>query len=302
MPGLQVDRRRALAPAALVHGGDRGVQRLQERDDAVGVPVGAADQRTPGADAGVGDADAAGVLGEAGDLVEAVVEGVQLVLGGVQEVAGRHLGVPSTGVEEGGGGGQVVQTAHQAVQGGDLVHRADRVVLGEAGGDPQQEVLGRLDGLAGDRVAEQVAAVQGAQSEVAEAVVGGRVDQRVEAGRVQPDERGRAVGDQTLAVAGGDGVGEGDDALGGGLGADADGQQPGGQPGVDRVLGDQTGGRLGGQLPQLGLVGVRGPAPQRGGGHPARVGAGEVGGQPGQGPQQGGTGSVGFPGRRHRGR
>lgn len=34
VPGLQVDRGGALAAAALVHGGDRGVQRLQERDDA----------------------------------------------------------------------------------------------------------------------------------------------------------------------------------------------------------------------------------------------------------------------------
>ncbi|EOY50224.1 hypothetical protein SLI_5516 [Streptomyces lividans 1326] len=56
--------------------------------------------------------------------------------------------MPGAGVEEGGGGGQVVQAAHQAVQRGDLVRRAERVVLGESGGDPQQEVLGRLDRLA----------------------------------------------------------------------------------------------------------------------------------------------------------
>ena len=43
------------------------------------------------------------------------------------------------------------------------------------------------------------------------------------------------------------------------------GQQPGGEPGVRRVLGDQPGGRLGGQRAQLGLVrpGVAGRAARR---------------------------------------
>ncbi|MCP9990876.1 hypothetical protein LUX09_10810 [Streptomyces albogriseolus] len=142
--------------------------------------------------------------------------------------------------------------------------------------------------------------MQGAQPEVAEPVVGVRVDQRVQPGRVEPDEGGGAVADQALPVPGGHRAGERGDALRGGLGTDAEGQQPGGEPGVRGVLGDQPGRRLGGQVPQLRLVGGGGPAAQRGGGHPAGVGVGQVGGQLGQGPQQRGPGAVALLG--HAGR
>ncbi len=101
--------------------------------------------------------------------------------------------------------------------------------------------------------------MQGAQPEVAESVVGAGVDQRVQTGRVELDEGGGAVGDQAFAVPGRDRPGERGDALRGGLGADGEGQQPGGEPGVGGVLGDQPGGRLGGQFPQLRLVGGGGP-------------------------------------------
>lgn len=296
VPGLQVDRGRALAAAALVDRRDRGVQRLEEGHDAVGVPVGAADQRTARADPGVGQADAARVLGEPGHLVVAVVDRVQLVQRGVQQIARGHLRVPGAGVEEGGGAGQVVQGAHQPVERGDLVQRAGGVVLGETGRDPEHEVLRGLDDLPGDRVAQQIAAVQGAQAEVAEAVVGARVErvvhQGVEPGRVQGDEVGRAVGDQALAVADGDRGGEGHRALVGRLLGDGLGQQPGGQPGVRRVLGDQPGGGLGGQGAQLGRVGGGVAAAQRGRGDPAGVGVGEIGGEPYEVTEQFGAGAV----------
>ena len=45
MPGLQVDAAGALAPTALVHRGDGGVERLQQRDDAVRLAVGPPDER-----------------------------------------------------------------------------------------------------------------------------------------------------------------------------------------------------------------------------------------------------------------
>ena len=292
VPGLQVDRGRALAPAALVDGGHRGVERVEERHDAVGVPVGTADQRTPGADAGVGQADAAGVLGEPGDLVVPVVDRLQLVLGGVQQVAGGHLRVPGAGVEEGGGGGQVGEGAHQPVERGDLVESPDRVVLGEAAGDAEHEVLGRLDDLAGVRVAQQVAAVHGAQAEVAEAVVGRRIDQGVEPLGVRGHESGGAVRDQALAVAGGDRLGEGGDALARGLLGDGAGQQAGGEPRVGGVLGDQTGGGLRREGPQLGLVRGGVAAPERGGGDPAGVGVGEIRGEVGEGTQQRAPGAL----------
>jgi len=81
-------------------------------------------------------------------------------------------------------------------------------------------VLRGLDDLPGQRVPQQVAAVQGAQPEVLEAVVGAvrqcLVDERVQPARVQGDEPGRAVGDQALAVADGDRGGEAVRALAGG--------------------------------------------------------------------------------------
>lgn len=204
--------------------------------------------------------------------------------------------MPGAGVEERGGGGQVVEPAHQPVQRRHFVHGALRLVLGQPGRDPQHEVLGRLDDLTGVRVAQQVPAVQGPQPEVAEAVVravGERaLHQRVEGGRVGGDERGGTVRDQALAVPDGDRGGEGDRALAGRLVRDGEGQQPGGEPGVRGVLGDQPRGGLGGQRPQLGLVRPGAAATQRGGGDPAGVGVGQIGGQAGQGPQQCGSRSV----------
>lgn len=205
--------------------------------------------------------------------------------------------MPGAGVEEGGGGRQVVEPAHQVVQRGDFAQGALGGVLGEPGGDAQHEVLRRLDDLPGDRVTQQVPAVQSPQPEVAEAVVGavgeGLVDQGVEGGGVQRDELGRPVRDQALAVSDGDRRREGDGTLTGGLVGDGQGEEPGREPGVRRVLGDQAGGGLGGQRAQLGLVRPGVAATQRGGGDPSGVGVGQIGGETGQGPQECGPGRVG---------
>lgn len=158
-------------------------------------------------------------------------------------------------------------------------------------------MLRGLDDLAGERVAQQIAAVQGPQPEVAEAVVGpvgeGLVDQLVECGGVQRDELGRTVRDQALAVPDGDRCREGDGALSCGLVRDGPGEEPCGEPRVGGVLGDQAGGGLGGQRAQLGLVRPGVAAAQCGGGHPSGVGVGQIGGEAGQGPQQCGPGRVG---------
>lgn len=201
------------------------------------------------------------------------------------------------GVEQGGGGGQVVEPVHQAVQGGHFLQGPLGGVLGQPGGDAQHEVLRGLGDLAGERVPQQVPAVQCPQPEVAEAVVRavgeGPVDQGVECGGVQGDELGRTVRDQALAVPDGDRGREGDGALSGGLVRDGPGEEPGGEPRVGRVLRDQAGGGLGGQRAQFRLVRPRAAAAQGGGGDPSGVGVGEIGGEAGQGPQQGGPGRVG---------
>ena len=240
-----------------------------------------------------GQADAAGVLGEPGHLVVAVVDRVQLVQRGVQQVAGGHLRVPGAGVEEGGGAGQVVQTAHQPVERGDLVHRGGRVVLGQTAGHPQHEVLRGLDDLTGDRVPQQVAAVQGAQAEVAEPVVAGRVDQRVQPGGVQR-RRTRRCGPRS----GPRGVRRrsrrrrtprpGRPPRRGSRGPAA-GRPAGeycGSSAISPAAASVASAR------SSAVVGAARAAAQRGGGDPAGVGVRQVGGQVRQGAQQRGAGPV----------
>ncbi len=290
VPGLQVDAGGALAAAALVDGGDGGVEGAQERHDAVGLAVGAADQAAARADARVGQADAAGVLGQAGDLRVAVVDRVQVVQRGVEQVAARHLRVPGAGVEERRRGGQVLQAAHQAVQLGHLAHGLLVVADRQATGDAEQEVLRGLDHLAGDRVAQQVAGLHGAQAEVLEAVVARGVDQRVQGGGVLGDELRGGVADQALGVADGDRGGEGRGALAVRLVDDLQGEQAGGQLRVLGVLGDHRRGGVHGQPAQLGEVRAGVAAAQRGSGDVAGVDLGEVGAAVGEQPQQGAAG------------
>ena len=77
VPGLEVDAGRAFALAALVDRGDRAVEGLQPRDDAVGQTVGAADERALRPHAVIGEADAAGELRELRDVGVAVVDGAR---------------------------------------------------------------------------------------------------------------------------------------------------------------------------------------------------------------------------------
>ena len=92
VPRLEVDARRALAPAALVHRGDRGVERAQQGDDAVGLAVGAPDQRAAGADPRARDADAAGELRQLRDLLVARVDRVEVVARGSRPGSTRTSG------------------------------------------------------------------------------------------------------------------------------------------------------------------------------------------------------------------
>ena len=102
VPGLEVDAGRALAPAALVDGGDRGIEGLEPRHDAVGQTVGARDEAVLRTDAVPGDADAARELRELGDVGVALVDAFEAVFGRVEQVAARHLGVGGPRVEQGG--------------------------------------------------------------------------------------------------------------------------------------------------------------------------------------------------------
>ena len=166
VPRLQVHAGRALALAALVDRGDRGVERLQPRHDAVAQAIGRADQRAARTDAGVAQADAAAELAELGHVHVALVDALQRILGRVEQEAARQLLVGGAGVEQRRRARQVVELRHAPVQ---RQRVAD--VLAQRAGDAQEELLRRLDHGARGRVAQQVAVVQRAQAEVVEALV-----------------------------------------------------------------------------------------------------------------------------------
>ena len=250
VPRLEVDARSALAPAALVDRGHRRVEGAQERHDAVGGAVGPADQRTARADPRERDADAAGELREPGDLLVARIDRVEVVARAVHEVARRHLGVPGAGVEQRRAAGQVGQRGHQPVE-------LDRLGRGpgQAGGDPEQEVLRGLDHQPAGGVPQEVAVVDGAQPEVLEPPVGVRVDREVELARVVLDEARGLVADQPLGVAERHRLAERHDALVADLLVDVAGQEARGEPGVLRLLADHLRRGLDRQPVQLGGAG-----------------------------------------------
>ncbi len=160
VPGLEVHARRALATATLVDRSHRTVESLEPRDDAVGQPVRSLDEGPPAADPRVGEPDATGVLRQPGYVAVPVVDGVEIVLGRVQEVAAGHLGVRRAAVEEGRRRREVFERGDQPVE-------LDRLLgcRGETARHPHEEVLRSLDHLAGLGVAEQVAVVHGAEPE-----------------------------------------------------------------------------------------------------------------------------------------
>ena len=246
VPGLQVDARRALAPSALVDGGHRGVEGLQPRDDAVGEPVGAPDQRSLGADAVPAHADAARVLGEPGDVGVALVDAIEGVLGRVEQVAARHLRVHGARVEQRRARRQVGQRRDQVVEVDGLLR-----VGAQPAGHPQEEVLRGLDHQAVVGVAQQVAVVHGAQTEELEVAVAAGVDGGVEGGRVGLHERGGVVADQSQTVAGAHRLGEPRDVLVADLLVDVGGQHAGRQLRVVGLLHDQAGGGADAQLVEL---------------------------------------------------
>ena len=138
-----------------------------------------------------GDADAAGELREAGDVGVALVDALEGVLGRVQQVARAHLGVPGAGVEQRGARRQVGERRHEVVEADGLVG-----VGGEAAGGAQEEVLRGLGDLAGLGMTEQVAVVDGAETEELELAVPIGVDGGVERGCVGGDELGDLVTDE----------------------------------------------------------------------------------------------------------
>ena len=279
VPRLEVDARGALAAAALVDRGDRGVEGPQPRDDAVGAAVRAADEGAPPPHPGERDADAAGELRQPGHLLVALVDRVELVARGVDEVARAHLGVAGAGVEQGRAARQVGQARHEPVEVDGLARGA-----GQAARDAEQEVLRRLDDQARRGVAQEVAVDDGAQPEVLEAAVVRGVEGDVELDGVGGDEGCRVVADEALRVAERDRLAERGDAVAAHLLVDVAREEPGGQAGVLRLLADELGGRLDREPVELGGRRPVVEAADRAGGDAQRVDLGQAVADPVDGP------------------
>ena len=278
VPAFEVDAGGALAAAALVDGGDRGVEGLEPRDDAVAEAVGADDQAVLGADAVPGDTDTAGELREAGDVGVALVDALEGVLGRVEQVAARHLRVGRARVEQGGRRREVGQRRHEVVELDGLVG-----IGGQAAGDSQEEVLRGLDDLAGLGVAEEVAVIDRAQAEELEVLVSLGVDGGVEFGGVGGDELEDVVADQAEGVAEGDRLREPGDILVADFFVDIGRQHAGGELGVVGLLDDEAGCGADRQLVELLGGGAVGEGGDRAGGDDHRVDAHQALGGTGDG-------------------
>jgi hypothetical protein len=118
-----------------------------------------------------GEPDAAGEFREHGDVFVGVVDALERVERRIVEIAGGHLRMFGAGVEEGRRGRHVIERCYEAIKLDGFVWGS-----GEAAGDAQKEVLRALDDAARDGIAEEIAIVDGAETEVFEEVGDAVVD------------------------------------------------------------------------------------------------------------------------------
>ena len=193
VPRLEVDAGRSLAATALVDRGDRAVEGLEPGDDAVRQAVGTPDEGTLRPYAVPCHAYATGELRELGDVGVALVDALEAVLRGVQQVAAGHLGVDGARVEQGRAGWQVLQGGDEPVEADGIV-RAGR----QPAGHSQEEVLGGLGDHAVLGVPKQIAVIDGAEAEELEEVVPVALDGVVQLAGVGRHELGHFGPDDSL--------------------------------------------------------------------------------------------------------
>ena len=218
------------------------------------------------------DADAAGELRQLGDLGVAVVDRVEVVPRGVDQVAGGHLRVPGAGVEQRRRAGQVGQRGHQPVEARSPrpacgTARRPRAAASTAGSRPP---AGWWGGAAGSgrrpcagrstRTGGRASASMASSSLRALALTNAR----------------RLVADQALGVPERDRLAERGDALAADLLVDVRRQQPRGEPRVLRLLADHLRRGLDREPVQLGGRGAVVQAADRPGRDAQRVDVGEV--------------------------
>ena len=282
VPALEVNAAGALAAAALVDRRHAGVEGLEPGHDAVALAVGAADQAAAGAHPVPGHADAAGELGQAGDVGVPLVNALQLVFWRVEQVAGRHLAVAGAAVEQRGAARQVLQRGDQPVELDRLFGR-----VGQASGHAHEEVLRGLHHLAGGGVAQQVAVVDRLEAEVAEQPGARLIDGRVELRAVGLHQGEHGVRHDADRVGGPRRAGEAHDALQADLAEDQAVQGPGGHEAVALVLDDQGGGHLHQELLELAVIDAVVEPVEDAVVEQRRVDVGDVGGVVGDEPGEG---------------
>ena len=187
VPCLKVGAAGALAFPALVDGEELVVVELEERDDALGLAVGALDVAAGAADCGPRSAEAARPLGEVGVFRDAALhDGLDGVVHLV-EVAGGELGVEGAGIEKGGRGGAEAAAFVEIVKADDPLLALGFLVFKETHGDAHPEELRGLDALVlvARLVDDEVAVVEGLYAEVVEIEVGGGVECVGEAARAR---------------------------------------------------------------------------------------------------------------------
>ena len=186
VPGLQVGAAGALALAALVDGDELVVVQLQERDDALGLAVGAADvaRRCRGPRS----RSRRGRRPTSRDRRSRRCRGCMMLsmrVVDVVEVAGGELRVQRAGVEERRRAAAEAAALVEAVEGDDARLAVALLVEAEAHRHAHPEELRRLDAAvpAAGLVDDQVAVIERLDAEEVELEVGGRDRGRRRAGR-----------------------------------------------------------------------------------------------------------------------
>ena len=249
VPRLDVDGERAHACATLVDIAGRVIEDAEHRNDAVGGAVRATDVGTGGSDVVDGEADAAGVLGNLGALLQRIVDAADAVLlHGEQEAAG-HLRLGRAGIEQRRGGVGKPTLRHHVV---GLDGALDVVLV-----DPDRDAHEHLLRALGHLPVEEVGALERLEPEVVVAEVAVVDDGGIELLGVGLDDLHDIVGHQCGVLAGhrvlvgvevAHHLGE---RLFGRLVQVGYGN-PGSQLGVVRVIYCIGGGHLGGEVVELG--------------------------------------------------
>ena len=178
VPGLEVGAAGAATLAALVDSDELVVVELEERNDALGLSVGALNVTPGSANGGPGSTQSPGPFAEEGILGDAAMhDGLDGVIYLV-EVAAGELGMESSGVEKRRRGGTEAAAFIEIVKADDPVFGVRFLGLEETHGDTHPEELRSLHaaGLGAGLVDVEVTIVESLNAEEIEVEVGGRIE------------------------------------------------------------------------------------------------------------------------------